>query len=197
MNKETLDRLRLGRERVATPGGWTQGKGRRKLPDDTVQYCAVGGVYLYDRGQFDEAYFHAVSALSDVLFRPKQYDACGYVTAYNDAPDTTQADIVALYDKAIERGTRSLAVQLLRDAAQRFEDGSTPWHPQEFGECAWSVLKNEYCDGAAQALSIETLRITVGVETHTAIWTWNDASDRTKTEVIVALRAAASTLEAS
>lgn len=98
----TLETLRAARELIAKPGGWTQeffarnasGERTNKFGPDAVCFCAYGAI--------DRAAGHSFSE-ADRRFMEALFDATGRddVADWNDAPGRTQAEVVALFDKAI------------------------------------------------------------------------------------------------
>lgn len=93
--------LRTARTIVARPGCWTQGAYTRHV-DGTMAYCVVGALVAV------EAWTLSMQDAADCLAaalrrrgRPSRISARDALVAYNDRPDMTQADIVALYDWAI------------------------------------------------------------------------------------------------
>src|ERR1700694_2298487 len=80
-----IDRLRWGRARVER--GWCQGS-----YSDGDRVCALGGV----RG--DDQYDNSPAA----QYLKKALGGTTAVCSWNDAFNRTQADVLALYDKAIE-----------------------------------------------------------------------------------------------
>lgn len=97
-----LEVLRAGRERVAR--GWTQRAMARRSETiavapshpNAVCWCAAGGIYADHRTK--NSHEAAVTALEREL-PPGDWD--GNIIAYNDLPTTTQADVLALFDRAI------------------------------------------------------------------------------------------------
>lgn len=93
-----LDLLREGRERVAR--GWTQGAYARDAAGRSVYawtpeacaWCALGAMRGVGRSgaEYDEA-----RATLERLTPARS------VSSFNDAPTTTQADVLALFDRAI------------------------------------------------------------------------------------------------
>lgn len=100
--------LRAGRERIAN--GWTKGKSARTVDgtsvspasDSAARFCAVGAL---DRtSSHDNDGMAAIVALAAALPGPPARFAVTRLTQFNDDPDTTKADVLALYDRAIEKG---------------------------------------------------------------------------------------------
>lgn len=99
-----LEALRAGRERVAR--GWTQGAFARNQKGSSVAeanpsaicFCALGAIYADRRAPYSLAF----DALSRAVESPKANVPPHCVVGYfNDDPATTQADVLALYDRAI------------------------------------------------------------------------------------------------
>ena len=122
-----VELLRLGRKRIKS--GWAQGSwsdtiwskelffsNSKGVPH--VSYCALGAIRKELTTQPDtipkivtvtEAYNDAVKFLYNAIpdddgDKPDKawVDKSGFIVFYNDAPDRTKADIVRLYDRAIQ-----------------------------------------------------------------------------------------------
>ena len=94
---KTLTILRLAREGVSDPARWA-----RDHLEDGPRSCALGWVWRHTHGGY--LYENTVHVLSrSAPIRPAFSCDCGFcrVSAYNDAPETSHADIVALFDRAI------------------------------------------------------------------------------------------------
>lgn len=102
--KSLAEVLRAARERVAE--GWTQGamardeRGEETEPTESeaVCYCALGALESIDRGS------RSVGAFVLRLALPRFVLGCApdsMVANFNDDPATTQADVLALFDRAI------------------------------------------------------------------------------------------------
>ncbi|WP_424974222.1 DUF6197 family protein [Dinoroseobacter sp. S124A] len=90
----TLEVLRAARAHLSDPARWYRGdfcESDWDGPKGQAPCCALGAVGLFACGKGS-----AYEALQAVLPEPR-----GSVTFYNDAPSTTHADILALYDRAI------------------------------------------------------------------------------------------------
>lgn len=85
-----LERLRLGRERVAK--GWCQG-----AFSDGERVCAVGAIIYGGPSGQDTVVGEAWQVLDGAAFA---IGARGVMT-HNDTPGRTQEEVVALFDKAI------------------------------------------------------------------------------------------------
>lgn len=103
---EVLVLLRQARERVAQPYGWTQG-----VAEYNGKVCTIGAIefFIPDMG----THLIASEALAKQL--PAEHypdlDASCRLISYNDAPGRTQAEIVALYDRAIALREQELRVE--------------------------------------------------------------------------------------
>lgn len=103
MEKSTSQVLQEARARIAQPAGWTKFQSFRSNPEGGIRYCAWGALCLPPL----EPVFHtpaqraAVAALAGAL--PPGY-IC--IATYNDEVGTTQADILALYDRALTLVTK-------------------------------------------------------------------------------------------
>lgn len=84
------DDLIAAKALIDTPDKWC--KGRMYSRDGRM--CAFGALYCGFRSR-DEDYVDALMLLN--AQSPK-----GRLSAFNDAPETTHADIMALFDRAIE-----------------------------------------------------------------------------------------------
>ena len=90
---EVLDALKRARELISQPGKWHQGEFRSA---DWSRVCALGAILDSSPGISDDLYNDAAWALVYVL--PRGYNC---PATYNDAPGRTQAEIVALFNRAI------------------------------------------------------------------------------------------------
>lgn len=100
--------LRAGRERIAN--GWTQGKSARTADGTSVSpesdiaasFCAMGALGAW----YPRDASAALAALAGALPRQGGAPAVTRLARFNDDPGTTQADVLALYDRAIEEASR-------------------------------------------------------------------------------------------
>jgi len=109
----TMQQLLRGRANVAF--GWCQGKLIDRF-DDNLRVCALGGLRItkgpYTFHEDHDDIILAVIALWSVLPQGLNrhgdrvwgaYSMAEDIANYNNNPHTTQADILALYDRAISR----------------------------------------------------------------------------------------------
>lgn len=100
--KETLI---AARKLIEKPENWTKGAHARDSegvdvwPDDSssVCFCASGAVRLASSGSALEL-FIGQKMLEECLPPSLGYDQ---IPSFNDAPETTHADVLALFDRAI------------------------------------------------------------------------------------------------
>jgi len=85
--------LTEAKQKISEPSRWC----KYELFDISGRCCAVGAIYK-TTGENLNAYHNAVDALEKGL--PGIYD---HVPSYNDRNGTKHADIMALYDRAIEK----------------------------------------------------------------------------------------------
>lgn len=105
MSAAVVELLRAGRELVKR--GWTQGTLARDANGGPVSaydptavcFCAVGSVDTRD--SWDEEGLAAFGGALELLEGALSADWGDSLGAFNDAPTTTQADVVALFDRAI------------------------------------------------------------------------------------------------
>jgi hypothetical protein len=88
-NQHGLASLGLARDSLSRPGGWCQGGESINGAQCAMRALAT----IADNAVWHDAYRRLRQALPD---------GYGSVAAYNDTPGRTQADIVALYDRAIK-----------------------------------------------------------------------------------------------
>jgi len=103
MSKETADLIRKARARIGTPEKWGKGNYFSELPccdlsdlksfPDGCPACALGAS-AWATGSAE------VTTVDEALTAslPNGFD---YVDDFNDHPDTTHADVMALFDRAI------------------------------------------------------------------------------------------------
>ena len=97
---ETIEILRSARALIDAPEKWTKwteardaaGLGVPCYDKNAVCFCAVGAVV---RHPTNGKTFFALRLLREAL------PTGGYIDEYNDHPETTHADILALFDRAI------------------------------------------------------------------------------------------------
>lgn len=84
--------LRAARALIDTPEKW--GKGSGLEPPDEPKFCALSAAHKANRGNWD--------AVGDALQAALPDDWKGwFIFDFNDHPDTTHADMMALFDRAI------------------------------------------------------------------------------------------------
>jgi hypothetical protein len=91
--------LRAARAKIATPERWTKGQFARDATgywvsydnSDAVGWCAEGAVYAVLLGHVK----------ADDLFVFLDRASGGNTPFFNDAPSTTHADVMAMFDRAI------------------------------------------------------------------------------------------------
>jgi hypothetical protein len=89
----TLAVLRAARDLLTPPGAWIQG---RYANDDLTCFCLLGALGMADKGRPTDPYFPVKDAIESHL------PACeGHISVWNDEPGRTQADVLALLDRAI------------------------------------------------------------------------------------------------
>lgn len=106
---ETVTVLRKARELIARPGGWTQGASARDARGGVVSIAKDTATCFCTLGSLGAAaavtgflYWSARDA-----FRLANEEAMEVgIALWNDAPERTQADVVAAFDKAIEHASR-------------------------------------------------------------------------------------------
>lgn len=94
-NKEVKQILTDARALVKR--GWIQNEFYR-LVDGVPCYCAVGAMDDASMGHLHGDSWGAITALRKALPTSCRWG----VTNFNDAPETTQDDVLALFDRAIE-----------------------------------------------------------------------------------------------
>lgn len=101
--KTTLEVLRAARDVIAAPEHWTKGAVARSCQGHRVHvhglsafcFCTVGAIRRTMGSNYSP---HPFSALSQCL--PGGFKS---LPDFNDHPDTTHADVLALFDKAIAK----------------------------------------------------------------------------------------------
>jgi hypothetical protein len=106
MNAHEL--LLAARTLIQTPNDWTKGVNARDAAGEPVEeyhpnavcYCALGAVDITDfrNGADSREYWRSVDALNAAVPAPYQH---WEVHEYQDLPETTHADVLALFDRAI------------------------------------------------------------------------------------------------
>lgn len=113
---DTIEVLTRARELIATPSTWWKGWAEHLQGS----YCAVRAVNatasrVYECMDAVWALMRALPDWPDGKFK--------FVHEFNDHPDTTHADVLALYDRAIAREV------MFREAARTAEYASEPMVP--------------------------------------------------------------------
>jgi hypothetical protein len=93
MSKQVADDLRAARAAIAAPGLWC-----KNAYKDGGRCCAIGALEVLGEAAFKRARQALRHALPEGFLS---------VVAYNDHPTTTHADILALFDRAIEAEERA------------------------------------------------------------------------------------------
>jgi hypothetical protein len=91
---EVLDLLRRARDLISQPGKWHQGDFYSRC---RTKVCAHGAI-LDCGGIRSKAFLPATAILERALLQ-----GWDDIAVYNDAPGRTQAEIVALFDRAIAK----------------------------------------------------------------------------------------------
>ncbi len=102
-----LELLRVARERLASPEGWTREVYARnasgeRVPfssPDACSFCVRGAVLVVSKGVGVLTYSNTIAALLKAL--PSPWRETELMSDFNDAPTTTRADVLALFDRAI------------------------------------------------------------------------------------------------
>ena len=97
--------LREARKLLEDPSHWTKGAFAKaaagcaiaSTSDNAVCWCAIGALRRFDRGGYSAAYSNAVFVLQCCV------SGSGGVAEFNDDPNTTHADVLAMFDRAIAR----------------------------------------------------------------------------------------------
>jgi hypothetical protein len=94
-----VDSLRAARDRISAPGSWTKwalacDEDGHEVDEDSPaarQWCMLGA---YEEARSGSVY----AALRAVVCAERGYEG---LADFNDAPETTHADVLAVYDRAI------------------------------------------------------------------------------------------------
>lgn len=103
-DSDEIRALRRARDLLARPNGWCQHKEARLLPDGTgFAYCALGAI----RAAVD---YIGLGPLAYLPRKGLSLRMCGYLAddphalmGWNDCAGRTQAEVVAAFDRGIER----------------------------------------------------------------------------------------------
>jgi len=98
---EVVEALKEARALIAN--GWTQGCPARdangtdvnSLDPSAVSFCIYGACYRASQSRSDDVYRLTGSVLQKLC--------TGAPSVWNDAPERTQSEVLALFDRAIER----------------------------------------------------------------------------------------------
>lgn len=100
MSDPVLDLLTRARARIEKPEAWTKGAIARTSDDERTLardpqatcWCALGAIAAERGGEVHHPAWQAVQ---------QQLPAGESIGSFNDHPDTTHADVLALFDRAI------------------------------------------------------------------------------------------------
>lgn len=108
-----MDRLEVlvrAREFISDPARWTKGtaardaEGHEVEPRDGCAFCIFGALRLAVNDQtLYDYYRQAADALCYDQFGQTGDGRWTALTEFNDAPETTHVDVIALFDKTIAR----------------------------------------------------------------------------------------------
>jgi hypothetical protein len=123
VEKEPAEILRAARERIKDPERWTQsgafacaadGRPMSPFADLAVCWCVRGSLY---RETWSVSAAHEVEMfLREAMGADFTSPDFEELAAFNDAPETTHADVLALYDRAIDLATSTPPVSEAPDA---------------------------------------------------------------------------------
>jgi hypothetical protein len=112
---EAVTELLIGaRQAITRPGAWIRVYNHQKDSEGLDYYCTYGALHYEVPGDccapeesHDEA-FQLLTAEAKALGYQDVIDGTvegtyGALTNFNEAPETTQEDVLALYDRAIEK----------------------------------------------------------------------------------------------
>lgn len=93
---EVVEALKEAKALVAA--GWVQGRDH-----DESGYCTVGAVYAAapPGGIFSHATMHTM-AVTEPLLKAAKVHSVYWLRRWNDTPERTQSEVLALFDRAIE-----------------------------------------------------------------------------------------------
>lgn len=95
-----IDILIAAKAKIEKPEHWFQGDYHETSLDGTIKYCAVGALLACNSdGVYDRLVNGADLCLRDAV---EEQSGRRYVVEYNDADERTHAEIIAIYDRAIE-----------------------------------------------------------------------------------------------
>jgi hypothetical protein len=94
MTNPAVDVLLDVRALLARPGGWIQGREEVIQPDGSVSYCIEGAINAAVPPMQTWSSMRARERVESVVDRG--------IPWFNDAPTTTQADVLAVIDRAIQ-----------------------------------------------------------------------------------------------
>ena len=100
MSKEVADLLRRAKAKIPTPETWTRGEFARDLGGKVVGGASAHAVCWCAYGAI-QAVAHESTLREDAEDAIASQVPSGYVADFNDAPETTHADVLAAFDRAI------------------------------------------------------------------------------------------------
>lgn len=95
MAKSMSQQLQEARALIAQ--GWCQGQMRTVHPDGSQSYCLVGAAFAATPNRIERWALYRLLA----QHLPDGFGRFGDVACFNDSPSTTQADALAVFDRAL------------------------------------------------------------------------------------------------
>lgn len=108
-----VENLTAARALIDQPQKWVKGKYQIVLADGSTCFCALGALQTacLENAESSYDYYYELEALGAHI--PHYYrvgvpdvSISNSLTRFNDSPDTTHAEVLMLFDKAISQGAR-------------------------------------------------------------------------------------------
>lgn len=220
-NATVLSVLRDARALIATSERWTKGAYAKTAagmdcgvhdPGATC-FCAHGAVLkaaTWAQLQVGAGARHALDAVLPAMRGEAGGAPTQYAPFFNDAPETTHADVLAAFDRAIAREETKERVAKLKAAREliakpggwtkghyaRDASGALAASTDEAATCFCAVGAVLRVNGGNFGVSQPLLEGIAAQVPTTSLPVWNDAMERTQAEVVAAYDAAIAAEEA-
>lgn len=102
---DLADILRAAREKIAAPESWGKGMRRHDRPPETC--CAAEAIEACTPGiEYDGKVMRLRLGAYNAIVKAAGLDRGSAISAWNDAPERTHAEVIAAFDSAIATNAR-------------------------------------------------------------------------------------------
>ena len=93
--------LYRARQQISSPEKWCKGISIKFMPDGGFQFCMIGALWFDERGAHHPEDVAALSRAESILYL--SLNSPRGVPEWNDDPDRTHDEVLAMFDRAINR----------------------------------------------------------------------------------------------